>query len=72
MTKYECDVCGHKYDEEKEGTLWNELSIKWMCPICDSGKDYFKAIKQDIKIETPKGEIEVEVKEKIGSEYLSE
>lgn len=71
MTRYECDVCGHVYNEEKEGILWQELQKDWKCPVCDSGKNYFKIIKQDIKIETPKGEIEVEVKEKVGDDYLS-
>lgn len=72
MVRYECDVCSYIFDEDKEGKLWSELGDDWKCPICDAGKKFFKVIKQDIKIETPEGEIDIEVKEKIGEEYLSE
>ncbi len=72
MAKYECGGCGYIYDEDKEGKLWKELPDDWICPSCFSPRDQFKIIKQDIKVATAKGEIEVEVKEKIGGEYLSE
>jgi len=71
MARYECDVCGHIYDEDKEGKKWSELN-DWCCPVCEAEKSSFKLIKQDIKIKTPHGEIEVEVKENLDKGYLSE
>ena len=41
MARYECSVCGHVYDEEKEGRAWDSLPESWTCPVCDSAKSYF-------------------------------
>jgi len=41
MRRYECSVCGHVYDEEKEGQDWGSLPENWACPVCDSAKAYF-------------------------------
>lgn len=38
---YECNVCGYIYDENAAGTPWESLDSGWLCPVCDSGKDYF-------------------------------
>ncbi|MCD6328233.1 alpha-hydroxy-acid oxidizing protein [bacterium] len=43
MAIYECSVCGHIFDEEKEGKKWDGLPSDWACPICDSPKPYFKS-----------------------------
>ncbi|MBE7056603.1 MAG: rubredoxin [Ruminococcaceae bacterium] len=39
--KYVCDVCGYEYDEETEGTKWEDLPEDWVCPLCGVGKDEF-------------------------------
>lgn len=42
--KYECKVCLWVYDEEQEGTKFEDLSADWTCPICGAGKDAFEAL----------------------------
>lgn len=56
MAVYVCSVCGYTYNEEKEGTLFQELPSDWHCPICKASKDKFKtnekpvfSIKQETK-----------------------
>ena len=44
MKKYVC-VCGYVYDEEAEGTKWEDLPEDYKCPLCGVGKDQFS--KQD-------------------------
>ncbi|MBU0985014.1 MAG: alpha-hydroxy-acid oxidizing protein [candidate division Zixibacteria bacterium] len=41
MAVYKCDICDYPYDEDVEGRPWEELPDNWVCPICDSGKEYF-------------------------------
>ncbi len=41
--KYVCGVCGYVYDEEKEGTKWEELPADWRCPVCKAPKEKFSA-----------------------------
>ncbi len=41
MAIYKCQACGYEYDEETEGTLWNELEEDWCCPICGINKTMF-------------------------------
>lgn len=41
MAAYKCEVCDYIYDEEKEGTKWDDLPDDWVCPVCASGKTYF-------------------------------
>jgi flavin reductase (DIM6/NTAB) family NADH-FMN oxidoreductase RutF/rubredoxin len=41
FAKYECAACGYIYDEEKEGTKFNDLPDDWLCPICGSEKEDF-------------------------------
>ena len=43
--KYICDVCSYVYDEEAEGTKWEDLPEDYECPLCGVGKDQFS--KQD-------------------------
>ena len=40
--KYVCQVCGYVYDEEAEGTPFEELPEDWTCPICKVDKSNFK------------------------------
>ncbi|NQU24231.1 MAG: rubredoxin [Candidatus Nealsonbacteria bacterium] len=44
MARYQCSVCGHVYDEQKEGEVWTSLPESWACPVCDSAKPYFAAM----------------------------
>ena len=42
MAKYVCTVCGYEYDEEVEGTPFEDLPDDWTCPTCGVGKDMFE------------------------------
>ena len=41
FAKYECAACGYIYDEEKEGTKFDDLPDDWLCPVCGSEKEDF-------------------------------
>lgn len=41
IMKYVCEVCGYVYDEEVEGTPFDELGDDYECPLCGVGKDQF-------------------------------
>jgi len=41
MAKYICSVCEYVHDEEKTGQNWDGLPDEWVCPVCDSPKNYF-------------------------------
>jgi glutamate synthase domain-containing protein 2 len=36
-----CSVCEYVHDEEKTGQKWDDLPDEWVCPVCDSPKNYF-------------------------------
>ena len=42
--KYQCNLCGYVYDEEAEGTKFEELPEDWTCPVCGAPKSEFKKI----------------------------
>lgn len=44
--KYVCNVCQWIYDEEKEGTKFDELPEDWVCPLCGAGKEMFSEIEK--------------------------
>ena len=44
MAKWECDACGYIYDEDSEGTKFEDLPDDYKCPICGVGKDMFSKI----------------------------
>lgn len=52
MSKYQCSVCGHIYDEvvgeEQSGiaanTSWENVPESYSCPLCGVGKDSFVKI----------------------------
>ena len=46
MAVWECDVCGYAYDEEQEGTSWEDLPEDWECPICGALKSQFSTTSQ--------------------------
>lgn len=39
--KYVCQVCGYVYDEDKEGTKFDDLAADWSCPVCRAPKAKF-------------------------------
>ena len=41
MAKYICSVCEYVHDEEKTGQKWDDLPDEWVCPVCESPKNYF-------------------------------
>ena len=41
MAIYKCQACGYEYDEETEGTFWDELEEDWCCPVCGINKTMF-------------------------------
>ncbi|MBC8529253.1 rubredoxin [Christensenellaceae bacterium NSJ-44] len=42
MAKYVCSICGYVYDEEVEGTPFDQLPEDYECPLCGAGKDAFE------------------------------
>ena len=50
--KYQCEICGYTYDQEKgdpdggiaPGTPFEEIPPNWTCPICGAGKDDFEKV----------------------------
>ena len=40
--KYVCKVCGWVYDEEEQGTKWEDLPEDFACELCGVGKDDFE------------------------------
>ena len=38
---YRCTVCGHIYDEEREGVKFADLPDTWTCPTCGAPKSKF-------------------------------
>jgi len=53
MARYECEVCGTIFDEEKEGMRWEDLPADWGCPVCESDKSYFHCLDGDQEGEGP-------------------
>ena len=39
--KYRCNLCGWIYDEEAEGTKFEDLPEDWTCPMCGAPKSEF-------------------------------
>lgn len=44
--KYRCIACGYIYDEDTEGTKFEELPDDWTCPLCGVGKEMFEKIEE--------------------------
>ena len=47
--KYRCTICGHIYDEEKEGIRFEDLPDNWKCPTCKQPKSRFEAMPDEPK-----------------------
>ena len=41
MAIWVCDACGYEYDEDAEGTPFEDLPDDWTCPVCGVGKNMF-------------------------------
>ncbi len=41
---YQCMICGHIYDDNKEPIPFEKLPDSWVCPTCKVGKRMFKRI----------------------------
>ena len=44
--KYICQICGHIYDEEKEGVPFEQLGDDWTCPKCHQTKYELKPVEE--------------------------
>ncbi len=44
--KYRCTVCGHIYDDEKEGVKFEDLPDTWVCPVCGVPKNLFEKVEE--------------------------
>lgn len=40
--KYTCKICGYVYDEEEQGTAFEDLPDSWRCPVCGAAKTQFE------------------------------
>ena len=48
--KYKCTICGHIYDEEKEGVKFADLPADWKCPICKQPKSKFEPLDESAEM----------------------
>ena len=46
--KYRCLICGHIYDEEKEGVKFADLPETWVCPTCKQPKSKFVPVEEEM------------------------
>jgi methylamine---glutamate N-methyltransferase subunit C len=44
MAVYLCTVCDTEYNEAREAVPWNDLPSDWVCPVCDSGKAFWRRV----------------------------
>ena len=60
MAQYICEVCEYLYDEEKSGQSWVDVSETFVCPVCESPKNYFQSATQKTEeqkqVDEPSGE----------------
>ena len=48
--KYKCTICGHIYDEDKEGVKFADLPADWKCPICKQPKSKFEPVDETVEL----------------------
>ncbi len=46
--KYRCTICGHIYDEDKEGVKFADLPADWKCPTCKAPKSKFVPMEENM------------------------
>ena len=56
MAKYKCIMCGHIYDEEKEGVLFKDLPDTWVCPTCKVPKSMISLVEEEKSVNNKKEE----------------
>ena len=44
MAKWKCNMCGYVYDEDAEGTAFEDLPDDYKCPMCGASKDMFSVV----------------------------
>lgn len=71
MAKYKCRLCGHIYDEAKEGVKFKDLPDDWKCPMCFAPKNLFELIEEDSTSEEEKVEEKSNQENKL-EKYLKE
>ncbi len=52
MTKWRCTVCNYVYDEEREGTKFQDLPPDWVCPVCSAPMSAFVPLGEE-RVEEP-------------------
>ena len=72
MAKYKCQLCGHIYDEEKEGVKFEDLPDDWKCSMCMAPKSVFKKVEEDKTDNKPLENKSEKTKNDSLSNYLKE
>ena len=44
MAKWKCIMCGYVYDDDAEGTAFEDLPDDYKCPMCGATKDMFSKV----------------------------
>ena len=77
--KYRCTVCGHIYDEEKEGVKFADLPETWVCPICKKPKSKFEPVEETEELTWASehkvgiaSDVPEEIKEQLRAEFQGE
>ncbi|MFO7967417.1 MAG: thiamine pyrophosphate-binding protein [Archaeoglobaceae archaeon] len=72
MARYRCTVCNYIYDEEKEGTKFDDLPDTWTCPVCGAPKSAFVplGISTEGEAETSVADKMIEQLEAFGVRYI--
>ncbi|MFP3908276.1 MAG: thiamine pyrophosphate-dependent enzyme [Archaeoglobaceae archaeon] len=71
MARYRCTVCNYIYDEEKEGTRFDDLPDTWTCPVCGAPKSAFVPLGLSTgEAETSVADKMVEQLEAFGVKYI--
>ena len=47
MAKYRCIVCEFVYDEDKNDSLWMDVSDGYTCPVCGSAKKLHEKVEAE-------------------------
>ena len=68
MSEYRCEVCQYIYDEDREGMKWSDLPEDWVCPVCESQKNYFAVSEKA----APKPRVVIAGETSIENEYLTD
>ena len=77
--KFKCSICGHIYDEEKEGVKFADLPDDWKCPICKQPKSKFEPLDETAELTWASehkigiaSDLDAEMKEFLRAEFAGE